>query len=147
MIKKTVIFVIVFLFAIQFISVDKSAPKIDEKLTLKAPTEVMDILKTSCYDCHSFETKWPTYSSIAPISFFVSSHVKKGRNAMNFSKWNVIDDEIKAQRLKRAIKTVNNSLMALPSYVSIHEEAKLNKEQKDILTTWFKSELDKLNNK
>ena len=145
MLKKTAIFIILTLFAIQLISVDKTHPPIDESLTLKAPKEVMPILKQSCYDCHSYETKWPYYSGIAPISFFVASHVRDGRKAMNFSIWNNIDEKIKIQRLKRAIVTVKNGRMALPSYVSAHEEAKLNKDEIAILTTWFKNELNALN--
>ena len=139
--KKTAIFTIVTLILIQFISVDKTNPEVDENLTLKAPMEVMTLLKQSCYDCHSYETKWPYYSDIAPISFLVSSHVKNARRALNFSKWNEIDKEIKEKRLKRAVITVNNEMMALPSYISAHEEAKLNKKEKEILINWFKKEL------
>lgn len=141
---KIAIFIIISLFAIQLISVDKTNPPVNDAITLKAPQEVMNILKQSCYDCHSNETKWPYYSDIAPISFFVASHVKKARRAINFSNWNEIDEKIKVQRLKRAIITTNNEMMALPSYVSAHEKAKLDKDKKVILTTWFKNELKAL---
>jgi hypothetical protein len=143
LLKKTIIFVALLLFAIQFISLDKTNPKIDDNITLNAPKNVMNILKKSCYDCHSYETQWPYYSSIAPISFFVVSHVNDGRAALNFSKWQEIDEAIKQKRLKRAIKTVNNEMMALPSYVSAHEDAQLSKGQKKILTEWFESQLNK----
>ena len=143
MLKKTIIFVVLLLFVIQFISLDKTNPKVDENVTLDAPKNVMSILKISCYDCHSYETKWPYYSNIAPISFFVVSHVNDGRDALNFSKWQEIDPDIKQKRLKRAIKTVNNEMMALPSYVSAHEDAQLSKDKKKILTGWFESELNK----
>ncbi len=144
MLKKTLIFTVVLLVAIQFISVDKTNPPVDEKITLAESKEVMEILKKACYDCHSYETKWPYYSNIAPVSFFVASHVKKGRKALNFSKYKDIDKDIKLQRLKRAIMTVNNGRMALPSYVSAHDEAKLSKDEKFILTEWFKKELSEL---
>ncbi len=141
MLKKTAIFIIIILFAIQLVSVDNMNPPVNEKITLKAPKEVISILKQSCYDCHSYETRWPSYSSVAPISFFISSHVKNARRAINFSKWREIDKKIKIQRLKRAIVTVNNGRMALPSYVFAHKEAKLKKNEKTILTNWFKKEL------
>ena len=146
MLKKTAIFIILILFAIQLISVDKTNPTIDNKLTLNAPKEVMSTLKQSCYDCHSYETKWPYYSNIAPISFFVASHVSNGRKAMNFSLWNEMDKKLKVQRLKRAVETVNNGRMALPSYISAHKEAELSKEKKTILISWFKKELEKVEN-
>lgn len=141
MLKKTAIFIIVSLILIQFITVDTTNPKVDEKLALQTDTKVMKLLKQSCYDCHSYETSWPYYSSIAPVSFFISSHVSKGRQAMNFSEWSSIELDIKQKRLKRAIITVNNGMMALPSYVSAHEEAELSRDDKNILISWFKQEL------
>jgi hypothetical protein len=144
LLKKTAILIILLLFAIQLISVDKINPPIDNTLTLKAPQEVINILKHSCYDCHSDETKWPYYSDIAPISFFVVSHVNNGRKAMNFSLWYKMDKEIKIQRLKSAVETVNNGRMALPSYLYAHKEAELSKDKKTILTTWFKKELENI---
>ena len=144
--KKTAIYIIITLILIQFINVDKTNPQVDENLTLQAAPEVQTILKKSCYDCHSYETSWPYYADIAPISFFVSSHVKKGRKAINFSKWKDIDLKIKKQRLKRAVITVNNEMMALPSYLYAHEEAKLNKEEKQTLIAWFKKELEIIEN-
>lgn len=144
MFKKTLMWSVVALVAIQFIPVEKKNPKVDESLALKAPKEVMKILKTSCYDCHSFETKWPAYADIAPISFFVASHVQDARDALNFSEYKKIDPEIKKARLKRAIMTVRNSMMPLSSYLMIHKEAKLSKDEKIVLEKWFTSELNKM---
>ena len=144
MLKKTAIFIILTLILIQLIPVTKTNPPVDKNLSLNAPIKVALILKKGCYDCHSNETKWPYYSDIAPVSFFVASHVNKGRKAINFSKYNEIDSKIKKERLKRAITTVNNGMMALPSYLSAHEEAKLTKDEKKILTEWFKTELENI---
>lgn len=146
MFKKTAIFTVIVLILIQFIHVDKTNPKVDDQLEVKAPEDVMNILKKSCYDCHSYETKWPSYSNIAPISFVVASHVKDARRAMNFSTWKVIDSKIKEERLKRAIQTVNNGMMALPSYIYAHKNAKLDNDEKKILSAWFKEELSALKN-
>ena len=145
MIKKIAIGTMGILLAIQFISVDKTNPSVDDTLTLKAPSEVMVLLKKSCYDCHSNETIWPTYANIAPVSFFISYHVHQARAAMNFSEWNKIDKETKTRRLERAIVTTKNEMMALPSYIAGHEEAKLSKEEKTTLVTWFEDELKTLN--
>lgn len=139
--KKIVFFILVALAGIQFIPVIKTNPKVDESLTLKAPKEVMSILKNSCYDCHSNETKWPYYANIAPVSFFVVKHVDEGRAALNFSEWNTIEKQVKIERLKRGIVTVKNGMMALPSYTSVHGDAELTKEEKLTLVKWFESEL------
>lgn len=146
MLKKTLLFTIIILVGIQFIPLNKTNPKVDTKITLNAQDNVMKILKNSCYDCHSNETKWPYYSNIAPVSFFVVSHVNKGRKALNFSEWENIDQDKKEQRLKRAIITVNNEMMALPSYRSVHENANLSRDEKDILVKFFEDQLDKIKN-
>ena len=141
MLKKTIIATILLLISIQFIPIDKTNPPIDKNITLNTDAEVMQILKKSCYDCHSNETKWSIYSDIAPLSFGVISHVTDGRKALNFSNYKNIDSETKKARLRRAIKTVKNGMMPYPSYVMFHKETQLSKAQKDILVQWFEKEL------
>ncbi len=134
---------IVLLLAIQLIRPEKTNPPVDEALTLKAPDNVMKILKTSCYDCHSNETKWPWYSQIAPLSWNIIGHVNDGRDALNFSKWSEIDPKIKTKRLKRSIKTINNGMMPLSNYLMMHEAAQLSNEQKKTIIDWCNKELKK----
>jgi hypothetical protein len=141
MIKKTVIAIGILLVGIQFIPVDKTNPKVDESIALHTDKKVMSILKKSCYDCHSNETKWSIYSDIAPLSFGVVSHVEDGRKALNFSLYKTIDNERKKARLKRAIHTLKIGSMPLPSYLAFHEEAKPSKEDKKILIEWFEKQL------
>jgi len=40
-----------------------------------------------CGDCHSNETTWPIYSTIAPISWLVQHDVDEGRENLNVSMW------------------------------------------------------------
>ena len=141
--KKTAIFLILAFIAIQFIPTKKTNPPIDEAINLKASTKVTNILKRACYDCHSHETKWPNYSNIAPISWSVIGHVNDGRKAFNFSTWEKIPKEIKTKRLKRAIKTINNGMMPLPSYVKFHDEAILSDRDKKTLVDWCNEELSR----
>jgi hypothetical protein len=132
---------IVLFIAIQFIPTNKINPPIDDNIKLNISAEIMDILKRSCYDCHSNETKWPTYSSIAPMSWNIIGHVNDGRKALNFSQWKKIDPKVKIKRLERTIKTVNNGMMPLSSYLLLHDEAILSDEDKKILVDWSKEEL------
>ena len=41
----------------------------------------------ACFDCHSNDTVWPWYSSIAPVSWLVQRDVDEGRRTLNFSEW------------------------------------------------------------
>ncbi len=144
MLKKIIITAVLILISLQFIPIDKTNPSIDKTITLNTDAKVMQILKKSCYDCHSNETKWSIYSDIAPLSFGVISHVTDGRKALNFSNYKNIDAEIKIARLQRAIKTVKNNMMPLGSYLLFHEKSHLTEPEKDILITWFEKELQML---
>ncbi len=37
----------------------------------------------ACADCHSNQTRWPWYSSVAPVSWLVQKHVDEGRSKFN----------------------------------------------------------------
>jgi len=140
-VKKILIIIIVLFALIQLIRPDRTNPPVDENIALHAPDKVAVILKRSCYDCHSNETVWPWYSNISPLSWSIAGHVKDGRKALNFSEWAKIDPKIKTKRLKRAVKTTANGMMPLSSYLWIHKDAKLSKEDKEVLKTWFEGEL------
>ena len=42
----------------------------------------------ACFDCHSNQTRWPGYASVAPFSWVVQHDVAMGREVINFSLWN-----------------------------------------------------------
>ena len=134
--KKILLSIVIVFVVIQFISPVKINPQVDDSLALHTDSKVQTVLKRSCYDCHSFETKWTTYADIAPFSWLIVSHVNDGRNALNFSNWREIDSDIKVKRLQRVIQTTNNGMMPLSSYISFHEEAKLSSDDKKILREW-----------
>jgi len=134
--KKLTLIALVIFIGIQFIPMDVPAdiPTKAEN-ELKAPDEVISVLKRACFDCHSNHTTFPWYSSIAPVSLFTKLHVKEGREHMNFSTWAEYDDEKKLKFLDKIPKAIE-SKMPLPSYLLIHKEAKLSDEEKALLTKW-----------
>lgn len=141
MFKKIVILSVVLLVMIQFIPLEKTNPKVDESVALHTDERVMAILKKSCYDCHSNETRWSIYSEIAPLSFGVVAHVNEARAALNFSNFKNIDEKIKQARFKRAIHTLKIETMPLESYLAFHEEAKLSASEKKTLIEWFEKQI------
>jgi len=128
----------------QFIPLEKTNPKVDDRVAFHADKKVMEILKRSCYDCHSNETKWSIYSDIAPLSFEVHRHVDIGRAVLNFSEYENMDKVKKIKKIKRIIQTVNNGMMPLSSYVLFHDEAVMSKADKEILVDWCQSQLKSL---
>ncbi len=140
--KNLIIWGIIPLIAIQFIKIDvpQTLPT-NEKDRLKAPKEVLDILNRSCADCHSNHVNYPWYDRIAPASWNAKLHVKEGRKNFNFDKWNSYSNEKKlkiAERIPKAIKI----RMPLPTYIWLHGNAKLSKDDKKILNHWAE-ELEK----
>ena len=142
--KQTLLIIVALFLLSQLIRPDRTNPPVNPDEALHAPKKVETVLRRSCYDCHSNETRWPWYSNLAPFSWTIASHVKEGRLALNFSKWQTIPEKIKIKRLKRAIQTTSNNMMPLPSYLWLHKEAKLSKSDKMLLKTWFEQELAKL---
>jgi Haem-binding domain len=86
----------------------------------------------ACFDCHSNETKTPFYGKIAPVSWWLTNHVKEGRAALNFSEWNGNSGR---RREHDAGKTVLDGSMP-PSYftwLGLHSNAKLSAQEKQEL--------------
>ena len=42
------------------------------------PPPLAAMFRGACYDCHSYETQWPWYSHIAPVSWLIASDVQGG---------------------------------------------------------------------
>lgn len=127
---------------LQAIQIDIPEPpkKIDPDNEIKAPKEIMTMLKTSCYDCHSYETKIPWYGHISPASLEVKSHIKNGREAVNFQEWGTYDDAKKQKIYKGIVKTIHFR-MPMPMYLMIHKDAKLTKEQRAKIKKWAQSHI------
>lgn len=133
--KRTLLIFLIIFIVMQFIQTDKTNPKVDKNIEIKTNAEVMKIFKTACYDCHSNETVYPWYSNIAPFSWVVSNHINEGRKALNFSTWENYRDEEKKEHLKDIYRTVYAS-MPLQSYLWIHDDAILTKEQRTLIRDW-----------
>ncbi len=80
----------------------------------------------TCADCHSNETRWPWYSHVAPVSWFVIRHVEQGRHKLNVSAWSI--DMIDEAR--EAGHQIRKGKMPLRSYLLAHPAARLSAEEK-----------------
>lgn len=91
--------------------------------------DVEQLARRACYDCHSHETNWPWYASVAPMSWVVTADVEKGRARLNFSDWarssKPAHDRLKAMILGRH--------MPPRMYVRAHPEAELTDSDRDRL--------------
>ncbi len=118
----------------QTVQPDRSNPA--AKGPLSAPPEVMNVLKRSCYDCHSNESRWPWYSYIAPASWFVANHVKEGREHLNFSDWTTMDAAKQMHASSEILEVLDRGEMPLKSYLLLHGDAELSATDKALLRSW-----------
>src|SRR4030088_350349 len=77
-----VIFVVVFV-CLQFIRPELTNPPVTAEL--QAPPEVKQVLKNSCYNCHSNETKVPWFDQGVPAYWVVGGDVNEKRDQLDFS--------------------------------------------------------------
>lgn len=147
--KKNILIIIGILLLIQFIRIDQNNPTIEKGKDFVAnesiPANVRAIVKRSCYDCHSNETNYPWYANVAPISWWINSHVNNGRERINFSEWKDYNKDEKSRKLVNSMAYIKPDMMPLPSYVSRHPESKLSLRDKKILNKWMKEEAERLN--
>ena len=133
--KNFFLIVLAILVALQFIPSEIYNPKTDKSLEIKVSPEIMAIFKRSCYDCHSNEVVSPWYSKIAPASLYIKGHVDLGRKWLNFSEWENYTQKQKDDKLKGIFRTVY-AAMPLKSYILLHEEAKLTKQEIKLIRDW-----------
>ena len=96
--------------------------------------QVGKILDRSCQDCHSSRTAWPWYSRVAPVSWVISKHVNEGREILNFSEWESQPPSAGVRML--ICDAVSEGRMPLSSYTAIHRNARLSKQDVELICKW-----------
>jgi hypothetical protein len=119
---------------LQLKQVEHTNPAVQSEID--APPEVRAILRRSCYDCHSHETRWPWYSYVAPTSWFVADHVEHARGDLNFSDWPRFDFEEQEHALEEIHEQISKGEMPLASYLLVHRDARLSEADKATLLRW-----------
>ena len=106
---------------------DHTNPPVTGEPTWDGP-ETRALAKQACFDCHSNETDWPAYASIAPASWLVQRDVKEGRAILNFSEWPRPQEEA-----KKASEEVLEGEMPPAACALVHAHARLNAAERDRL--------------
>lgn len=100
------------------------------------PAEVNTILKKACNDCHNNNTNYPWYNNFQPISGFLHDHVEEGKREVNFNEFASYRIGKQYRKLLEIKEQVDQDEMPLSSYTLIHTNAKLTKEEKNVLINW-----------
>lgn len=82
----------------------------------------------ACFDCHSNQTTWPWYTSVAPFSWLTERDVIEGRRRLNFSQWG---GTLRGERDMSRI--ISEGRMPPFYYVWLHPSANLSAAEKTAL--------------
>lgn len=140
--KKLFWILLIGLAVIQFIRPDKNisvaAPVNHLSQKFNVPEDVRQILSTSCYDCHSNNTRYPWYYSVQPVAWWLNSHVNEAKEHLNFDEFASYRLRKQYHKFEEITEMIDENEMPLPSFTFIHRDASLSQEQKERIIAWSK---------
>ncbi len=147
-IKLTGLILLGLLIAIQFIQPERNlsedVKENDMLNSMAVPAEVAELLQNSCYDCHSEYTRYPWYSKISPVSWFLNRHIEQGKEDLNFNEYAGLKERKKIGVLTSVCEVLESGAMPLPGYLFIHQSAVLDDEEIAEICDWAESEALKI---
>jgi hypothetical protein len=140
MIKKLFLGLALLSLALQFVRPAKNlspAPGPQDITTKVAvPAEVQRVFTKACYDCHSDHTRYPWYAEVQPAGWWLASHIKDGKQHLNFSEFGAYNAMTADRRLKQIAREVDDRSMPLNSYTWIHRDAILTAAEIKLIDDW-----------
>lgn len=134
--KKKILLVLLTAFVLlQFLPL--TAPNGNNRNEIKGNEEVKKILRKSCYDCHSDLTVWPWYTKVFPVNVYLYHHVEEGKAELNFSEWETLSKKDKAKKGDEILEALEEGEMPLSDYILLHPNAKISKEELEVLKNWL----------
>lgn len=95
-----------------------------------ANEETREFMVRACFGCHSNQVEYPSYASVAPISWMVQSHIDEGREAVNYSEFATDPGDA-----EESFEVVKEGSMP-PAYYTrfgLHPEARLSPDEMETL--------------
>lgn len=105
---------------------------------------ILKQFRVSCFDCHSHQTDFPWYSRIAPVSWWLGSHIEEGISHLNFSTWNEYSKRELLGLIDDIVETTEKGEMPLRSYLIVHRDARLSTENISAIREWGETASEKL---
>lgn len=139
--RKILIALLILLLLIQFIPMDKANPPVEATkgfISITQPPDAVEkMLRAACYDCHSHETKYPWYSRVQPIGWWLRGHVREGVEHLNFSLWSDYSESKRSHKVEESIELIEDKHMPLKSYTWTHADARLSEADIQMLNSWL----------
>jgi mono/diheme cytochrome c family protein len=90
---------------------------------IAAPPEVRQVLRNSCYSCHSNETRLSWFDQPVPAYWLVAHDVRLARSRLNFSEIGKQPAAKQRAMLFEAVNQIQLGAMPLPRYRALHPGA------------------------
>lgn len=151
MLKKVLLGLLAVLVIIQFFRPERNVSN-DQTHHLstvyEVPDEVAGILKVACNDCHSNMTRYPWYTNIQPVGWWLNDHVEHGKGHLNFSEFTNRRIAIQNHKFEEIIESMEDKWMPLASYTALglHADADLTDEQRKLVSEWARSQMELISN-
>jgi cytochrome c len=84
------------------------------------PAAARDVLMAKCADCHSSETHYPLYASIAPGSWLMEWDIVEGRRHLDLSRWDELPLGARESLVAKMILEVKSGEMPPLQYLVLH---------------------------
>jgi hypothetical protein len=140
MTKKILLGLLSLFILIQFFRPSRNlstAPEPDEIFShYPASESIKAMIKTSCYDCHSNNTRYPWYAGIQPLAWWIDHHIEEGKGELNFSDFTAFNIRYKSHKLDEIMEVINEREMPLKSYLITHSGARLTDAQRKEIVKW-----------
>ncbi|QHS52603.1 heme-binding domain-containing protein [Edaphobacter sp. 12200R-103] len=121
--------------AIQFVRPTLANPPVTAEV--QAPPEVKRILRSSCYDCHSNQTRLLWFDRIQPAYSLVVKDVNAGRARLNFSEIAKLPAGQQKGALYEALNQAQLGAMPLPRYTLLHPRARISDNDLAVLKNYL----------
>ncbi len=140
MVKKILLFLLLAFIVIQFIHPKPNKSQGDQPNQIgkmyDVPENVKSILVKACNDCHTNNTRYPWYSNIQPVDWWLTNHIKEGKAHLNLDEYTKRPLRYQYHKMEEIVEQVKEGHMPLNSYLWIHKDAKLNDAEKTTITDW-----------
>ena len=121
--------------AVQFVRPQLTNPPVTADLVV--PPQVKQILRNSCYDCHSNETKLLWFDRVVPAYWIVAKDIKLGRKHLNFSELGRLPPAQQKAAFYEGVAHVMMGAMPPRNYEALHPQSRITPEKLAVLKDYL----------
>ena len=104
---------------------------------LQAPIAVKEILRNSCYDCHSNETRLSWFDQVVPAYWLIAADIRKARSHLNFSELATMPEVQLKEVLFEVVNRIELGDMPPRSYRLLHGDSKISTDDLAVLKAYL----------